>query len=58
MPYEFTHMWNLKTMQKIIIITKLKKTLADTENKLLVFRREDGEGDKYVKESRGTNPVI
>ena len=36
MPYDFTYMWNLKSK----INKQNRKNLIDTENKLMVARRE------------------
>ena len=49
MPYDFTHMWNLRSKQiskgeKKSETDKLRNRLLTIENKLMVTRREVGEG--------------
>ena len=44
-PYDFTYMWNLKNKTK-----QNKNKLIDTENRLLVTRREGGWGEGEMGE--------
>ena len=42
-PYDITHMWNLKNMTQINLPTKLEQTRVDLENRLVVAKGGGGE---------------
>ena len=50
MPYDFTHMWNLRNKMNKGKWDKPENRLLNIENKLLVIRGEVGEGMSEIGE--------